>query len=631
MAKIQKSTKKFKKKLLQKVLKHRRVVKKIKNKTFKKNPQEILKKNKACKESSDKNVDSFLNGELDAFPELTTSEESDGSSLDINRSHRTQLDTLKDTDPKFYKYLQEEEAELLAFEDSDVSDYTKTENNFKDTNTNNKSLTLDVVNKWKKAIFEEGSLKMLKKAVLTFHTIALFDKKSVSETNPFIINSDTFNELSILIFKQVPSILYDHFSAKTLTHEKNEKKTKQLLFILKVQFSNILYILHNSTDPNMLYMILEGTEKLIPYALSHRKFMKHLISLLVRLWSIQSQDKIKNSAYTIIKKIIVLGDKSYIEYSLKTIYSVFNKQLPHTNSITLPIIRFMKNSASDLFGINQIVSYQESYKVVYSWKYVHSIDFWSCILSNHCNKTKKTTYPFPMQDLIYPFVQITLGTIKYVSSSQYFPLKFHLIRSLINLSYYTGVYIPLASYIFEILESKEIKNKPVPSTAKPIDFELCIRVPKSYLKGKVYQDGLIEQIIELLLEIYSLQCKSISFPELSMPMIIQIKRYIKKSKNSKLNRFLVIFIEKLKENSEFIESQRKSIEFSVDRISEMEAFLEEYSWDMTPLGKYLSLQRKIKKERKKMGNGIQEQDIDETLSDELENWTDMNDSEDYSN
>ncbi|CCJ30082.1 unnamed protein product [Pneumocystis jirovecii] len=589
----------------------------------------------------------------DAFPAITTSEESDNSSLDTDRGHKTQLDSLKDSDPKFYKYLQEEEAELLAFEDSDASDDAKTEDAFQGVDTNNKSLTVDVIRNWGEIISKEKSLKMLKKAVVTLHTAALFDEKSVSEAHPFIINSDVFNALATLIFKQVPNILRDHLSTKTLAHEKNEKKTKKLLFILKVQFSNILRLLHNLTDPNMLHMILEETEKLIPHALTHRKFMKHLIKLLVQLWSIQSSDKVKNSAYVIIKKILLIGDKSYIEYSLSTIYSAFNQQSPHTNAITLPIIRFMKNTASELFGINQAVSYQvsfkyirqlaihlrnaiikhdqESYKAVYSWKYVHSIDFWSCVLSNHCDKTKKSIHPFPMQDLIYPLVQITLGTIKHVSSSQFFPLKFHLIRSLINVSYYTGVYIPLASYIFEILESKEIKNKPAPSTAKPIDFELCIRAPKSYLKGKIYQDGLIEQVIELLLEIYSLQCKSISFPELSMPMIIQIKRYIKKSKNSKLNKLLVIFIEKLKENSEFIESRRKSIEFSPNKIGQMEAFLEDYSWDMTPLGKYVNSQRKIKKERKKIENETQEQNIDKILSEESENWTDMDDYEDSLN
>lgn len=308
----------------------------------------------------------------------------------------------------------------------------------------------------------------------------------------------------------------------------------------------------------------------------------------------------------------------------------------------------MKDSASKLFGIDQIISYQisfkcirqlaiylrnaiikhdqESYKTLHSWKYVHSIDFWSCVLSNYCDKTKKDTHS-PMQDLIYPLVQITLGAIKFVSSSQFFPLKFHLIRSLIHLSHHTRVYIPLASYIFEVLESKEIKNKSNPSTAKPIDFELCIRVPKSYLKGKIYQNGLIDQIIELFQEIYLLQCKSISFPEMAMPMIVQIKRYMKQSKNPKLNKLLSVFVKKLKENSEFIESRRKSIEFLPDNIDKMDAFLEDYDWDKTPLGKYICLQRRIRKESKKIET--EQQDISQESSDILENYTDTNVFDDY--
>ncbi|KAG4305460.1 hypothetical protein PORY_001016 [Pneumocystis oryctolagi] len=632
MAKIQKSTKKFKKKRFQKILEQRRNIKKIKNKNkySKKNVQKIQEKNKTEESFSEENTNSFLDETLDAFPTPITSEdENDNSFLDENKDHKKQLDALKNEDSEFYKYLQEEEAELLNFEDSDISDDIKTNDSFENTNLNNKELTLSIVHEWKKAIVKEGSLKILKKAVIVLHKAASFNEASNSLEKPLINNSDVFNALVTLVFKQVPRILHERFSVKDFAkgHFQNEKKAKKVLFIIKTQFSNILYLLHDLTDPDILHMMLEETEKLIPYATTYRKFMKHLIKLLIHLWSTQTQDYVRNTAYLVIKKILLLGDRNYIEHALKGIYTSFNQQSSCTNAITLPFICSMKDMALELFEIDQEISYQvsfkcirqlaiqlrnaiikhdkESFKIIYNWKYVHSINFWSCILSNSCDKTKKGTHSL-MQDLIYPLVQVALGTIKSVSSSQFFPLKFHLIRSLIHISYCTGIYIPLAPYIFEILESKEIKNKPASSTAKPIDFELCIRVPKSYLKGKIYQNGLIEQIIELLLEFYSLQCKSISFPELAMPMIIQIKRYIKQSKNSKLNKSLIIFIEKLKENSEFIESQRKFIEFSLEKIDEMETFLEDYDWDMTPLGKYVNFQRRIKEERKKIETNQQE-------------------------
>lgn len=97
----------------------------------------------------------------------------------------------------------------------------------------------------------------------------------------------------------------------------HEKKGKELSFIFRTQFSNTLSLLHDSTDPNILHLILKGTEKLIPCALTHRKFMKNLIKFLANLWSTQSHDQIRNSIYSIIEKIFSANDKNYIEYSLK--------------------------------------------------------------------------------------------------------------------------------------------------------------------------------------------------------------------------------------------------------------------------------------------------------------------------
>ena len=75
-----------------------------------------------------------------------------------------------------------------------------------------------------------------------------------------------------------------------------------------------------------------------------------------------------------------------------------------TNVHTLPSINLMKNSASELYLLNTAASYQlafnyirqlaihlrnsmkshtkDGFKQVYNWQYVHSIDFWSLVLSS---------------------------------------------------------------------------------------------------------------------------------------------------------------------------------------------------------------------------------------------------------
>lgn len=57
---------------------------------------------------------------------------------------------------------------------------------------------------------------------------------------------------------------------------------------------------------------------------------------------------------------------------------------------------------------------QESYKQVYNWQFVHSVDFWCTVLAKACSKEAEiqTGKESEMKPLIYPLVQVALGAIK---------------------------------------------------------------------------------------------------------------------------------------------------------------------------------------------------------------------------
>lgn len=98
----------------------------------------------------------------------------------------------------------------------------------------------------------------------------------------------------------------------------------------------------------------------------------------------------------------------------------------------------MKNSASELYTIDHSVAYQhafgyirqlaillrnsmkvkskESYKQVYNWQYVHSVDFWALVLARACDKQTeaKRGTESELRPLVYPLVQVSMGAIKYV-------------------------------------------------------------------------------------------------------------------------------------------------------------------------------------------------------------------------
>lgn len=85
------------------------------------------------------------------------------------------------------------------------------------------------------------------------------------------------------------------------------------------------------------------------------------------------------------------------------------------------------------------------------------------------------------------FVLLTLLGIRLIPTAQYFPLRFHVLRSMTTLGQATKVFIPLTPYLLEVLNSPEMAKQAKPSTLKPLDWDVHLRAPKQYLGGRVYQ------------------------------------------------------------------------------------------------------------------------------------------------
>jgi nucleolar complex protein 2 len=209
--------------------------------------------------------------------------------------------------------------------------------------------------------------------------------------------------------------------------------------------------------------------------------------------------------------------------------------------------------------------------------------------------------------LVYPLVQVTMGAMRLIPTALYFPFRFHLIRSLLRLSRATNIFIPLASPLIEVLTSAEMKKPPKASSIKPMDFATSYKASKSYLRTRVYQDGVGDQIVELLGEYMLLWGTSIAFPELALPVTTQVKRWLKQArsksqgnKNAKLVGQLVLLVQKLEANAKFIEERRAKVDFAPKDRTQVDAFLRDFDIAKTPLGAYVVGQRKARAERAKL-------------------------------
>ncbi|KAL8924301.1 MAG: hypothetical protein Q9208_004082 [Pyrenodesmia sp. 3 TL-2023] len=622
--------------------------------------------------------DSGSSSEVD----LQTFDDDDVSSAEEmwTDNHQEDLDALAKKDPDFYKYLQENDAELLDFGAGDLAEADQLSEDEKPKKKRKKvqeeiaeegdgptgeaevvngqvEVTMAMVSKWKTAMVEQHSLRAMRQVVLAFRSAAYHNANEEKEMRYAISSPDVYHQLLMLALEYVPAVLNHHLPAKESSAGKvrvatDSKKYRTLTPLLKSHSAAILHLIANLSDAPTLKKTLDSLVPLLPYLLSFKKVLKTLVKSTVDIWSDTSTtDAARITAFLVIRRLAIISDASIREAVLRTTYQGLVKGSRVTNSHTLPAINLMENSAAELWGIDPQIGYttgfvyirqlavhlrtsitqptKDSYKQIYNWQYVHSLDFWSRVLSTHCspasNPALKTSSDSPLHPLLYPLVQITLGALRLIPTPTYYPLRFHLTRSLLRLSRATTTYIPLAPSLLEVLQSSEMTKPPKASTLKPLDFNTALRVPKPYLRTRTYQDGLGEQLVELMAEFFGIWAKHIAFPELALPPIVHWKRWIKNSsshsskappngavnhhnskkggssnKNPRLTSSISLLVQKLESNARWIEERRRHVDFGPSNREGVEGFLRDVAAEDTPLGAFVEGLRRKSEEREKM-------------------------------
>jgi nucleolar complex protein 2 len=596
-------------------------------------------------------------------PEMSDNDEPLGSDSDLDGGDisdaedlgmtKSAMDALAENDPDFYRFLKENDPEALDFdenadlaevdelsgsEEEDEQPKKKQKKDKKAAKEEDRELTPAMVAKWKASIDATRSLKAARQVVIAFRCAAHLNESDEENPQRYSITSpEAFHDIVVVALKGIPEVLQHHVPVKESAAGKvyvqtEGKKFKTLSILIKSFAASIIRLLGTLSDEPTLKLTLSALQPLLPYLLSFRKVLKMLIKTVVAFWSQSaSTETTRITAFLVIRRLVVIGDKAVREVVLKAAYQGLVQGSRLTNANTIQGINLMKNSAAELWGLDQSLGYttafasirqlaihlrnsivnnkNDSYRAVYNWQYVHSLDFWSCVLSEHCSPLKEAEAgkESQLKLLIYPLVQVTLGAMRLIPTALYFPLRFQLIRSLLRLSRATDTYIPLAAALLEVLSSAEIKKPPKSSTLKPLDFAVAYKAPKSYLRTRVYQDGVGDQVVELLAEFFVLWSRSVAFPEFALPAVISLKRWLKESrkpgkgnKNGKMAAGLVLLVQKIEANAKFVEEKRAKVEFAPKDRAQVDAFLKDLEWERTPLGAFVVSQRKLREERQRM-------------------------------
>lgn len=566
----------------------------------------------------------------------------------VAANHKASLAKLKASDPEFYKFLEQNDKQLLNFdaenelgdsedeqEDDDAAEDDEADNDvdsgdedaelhkptgdfeagsdesdFEDGDTTaasadaaddtayfaptskggTRQITLRLLKHWQTALSAPRvDLEVIKDVISAVNSALL----SISGEH---VPGMTFKVEGAAVFNGVLQlcVLHLHPAVKRylgLVGQSSKKphkckKWNKIRAPLKDYLIDLTKLLEHVSSTNILVVLLKHLHQISPMVASFSTLTKPILKRLVALWS-TSEETVRVLAFLSILRITRGQQTSFLNTILKAMYLSYVRNAKFVSPGTLPSINFMRRSLAELFALDLNVSYQhvflyirqlaihlrnaltlkkkDSFQAVYNWQFINSLRLWVELLCATANRTQ-------LQPLIYPLVSIITGAIKLIPTAQYFPLRFHCVQMLVQLSKETHTFVPVLPFVLEVLNSNTFNRKHSKVSMKPLSFTCILRLNKAQLLENGFRDEVVECIFGTTLEYMAAESATLGYPELAVPAVVNLKQYVKRCRNSNHSRKLKQLVDKLEENGRVVELARDRVQFQLRETAQIQAW-----------------------------------------------------------
>jgi hypothetical protein len=180
----------------------------------------------------------------------------------------------------------------------------------------------------------------------------------------------------------------------------------------------------------------------------------------------------------------------------------------------------------------------------------------------------------PLWELVYPLAQVLGALPRVAPSPAHYPLRLHAAALLAELQWATGVYVPAALPLLDVLRSRALARKPRGAApSRPTPIALLLRVGAAAADTKAYQDALVSRTLELLLDALRAHFASPALPELAAPVVVQLRIFAAAARVPPWKARARALIETLTEAAAAVAERRAALPFAPGDVAALASFM----------------------------------------------------------
>ncbi|CAN1833523.1 Nucleolar complex-associated protein 2, partial [Linum perenne] len=512
-------------------------------------------------------------------------------------------------DPEFYKFLQEHDKDLLAFDEDDgvdddevddadadtdvdepVSDHVQVE---KEDNSSKTVVTTSVVETWIKAAVEDGKIGALRSLLKAFRIACHYgdDSGDDSAAKLSTMSSSVFNKIMVFVLTEMDGILRKMLGLpayggkkEMMTDVMGTRKWKNYSHLVKSYLGNALHVLNQMTDPQMVSFTLRRLQYSSLLLATFPSLLRKYVKVALHFWGTGGGALPVISTLFLRDLCIRLGSECADE-CFKGMYKAYVLNCQFINAVKMQHIQFLGNCVIELFRVDLQTAYQqafvyirqlamilrdaitvktkvlhfsfllfikESFRRVYEWKFMNCLELWTSAICAYSSEAD-------FMPLAYPLTQIISGVASLVPTARYFPLRLRCVRMLNRIAASTRTFIPVSTLLLDMLEMKELNRPPTGGVGKAVDLRTMLKVNKPTLKTRGFQEACVYSVVEELAEHLSQWSYSMAFFELSFIPAVRLRTFCKVTKVDRFRKEMRRLVRQVEANCKFTNEKRTSI------------------------------------------------------------------------